>query len=89
MRGIGTVIYVGFICAILFVVVAPAVLEPIIDIVVADPAVQAFGLDASAFSDGLLRSVVVWGPLFVLGSGVVSAVVWYFRKERTSRRVRR
>jgi hypothetical protein len=37
----------------------------------------------------MLSSLFVWAPLFVLGASVASAVVWYFRKERTGRTVRR
>ena len=45
--------------------------------------------DGQAFVDRMLRSLLVWAPLFVLASGVVSAVVYYFRKERSAtRRVR-
>jgi len=52
-------------------------------------AVQASQIDGQAFVDRLLRSLLVWAPLFVLASGVVSAVVYYFRRERTAtRRVR-
>ena len=89
MRGIGTVIFVGFISIILFGLVAPSLLEPIVDVVIADSAVQDHeALDGQAFSEDLLQSVLVWAPLLVLGSGVVSAVVWYFRQQRTQRRVR-
>jgi len=36
----------------------------------------------------MLRSILVWAPLFVLAGGVVSAVVFYFRRERTAGRRR-
>jgi hypothetical protein len=90
MRGIATVIFVGFISILLFGIVAPAVLEPLVDVLVNDPAVADFaGIDADSWSNNLLRSLLVWAPLLVLGSGVVSAIVWYFRRERrTARRVR-
>ena len=88
MRGLATVIFVGFISAILFTIVGPAILEPVVEVFVADPAVQDSQINASSYADRLLRSILVWAPLLVLGSGVASAVVWYFRKERTSRRVR-
>lgn len=88
MRGIATVIVVGFVSVIVFGVVAGPILEPIVDVVVADEAVQASQIDAQSWTDSLLRSVLMWAPLFVLGSGVASAVVWYFRKERTSARRR-
>lgn len=89
MRGIGTVIFVGFISIILFGLIAPPIVEPIVEIVVSDPAVQDNVIDEQAMTSGLMSSLFVWAPLFVLGASVVSAIVWYFRKERTSaRRVR-
>jgi pheromone shutdown protein TraB len=89
MRGIGTAIFVGFASILAFGLVAPAVLEPIVEVVVNDPAVQSSQIDASSWTDSLLTSVLVWAPLVVLGSGVASAVVWYLRRERRStRRVR-
>lgn len=88
MRGIATVIAVGFISIIAFGIVAPAMLEPIAEIVLQDSAVQSSAIDEEAFVDGLLRSLLMWAPLFVLASGVVSAVVYYLRRERTGRRVR-
>ena len=89
MRGIATVIFVGFISIILFGLIAPSLLEPIVEVVISDPAVQDSGIDGTGIADSMLTSILVWAPLFVLGSGVVSAVVWYFRRERTARRVRR
>ena len=89
MRGIGTVIFVGFASILAFGIVAPAVLEPVVEVVVNDPTVQSSPIDAAAWTDNLLRSVLVWAPLVVLGAGVASAVVWYLRRERRSaRRVR-
>jgi hypothetical protein len=86
MRGIATVIVVGFFSIILFGIVAPAILEPMVDVFVSHEAVQSSQIDGTAFANSLLRSVLVYGPLFVLGSGVASAVVWYFRRERSARR---
>jgi hypothetical protein len=89
MRGLATAIFVGFISVILFVLVAPAILEPMVEVFINDPAVQSSQIDETQFANGLLRSVLVWAPLFVMGAGVVSAVIWYFRRERrTARRVR-
>jgi len=88
MRGIGTVLFVGFMSLILFGIVAPTILEPVAEVVIQDTAVQSSQIDAQAFVDRLLRSLLVWAPLFVLASGVVSAVVFYFRKERISERRR-
>ena len=88
MRGLATVIAVGFMAAILLGLIGPAIIEPIVDIVVSDQAVQNSGIDETELTEGMLRSLFVWGPLFVLGAGVTSAVVWYFRRERVSRRVR-
>jgi len=89
MRGIATVLFVGFVSIILFGIVAPAILEPVAEIFIQNAAVQASQIDGQAFVDRMLRSLLVWAPLFVLASGVVSAVVYYFRKERSAtRRVR-
>lgn len=82
MRGIATVIAVGFVSVLLFGIFAPAALEPLAEMVVQDDAVQDSALDHQGFVDGLLNSLLVWAPLLVLFSGVVSAVVWYFRRER-------
>lgn len=87
MRGVATVIAVAIISIISFGLVAPALLEPIAQIVLQDSAVQASVIDEQSFVDGLLRSLLMWAPLFVLASGVVSAVVYYLRRERTGRRV--
>lgn len=87
MRGIATVLFVGFVSIILFGIVAPAMLEPVAQVFLNDPAVQSssFGAD---YVDSMLRSILVWAPLFVLAGGVVSAVVFYFRRERTAGRRR-
>ena len=89
MRGIATVIFVGFISIILFGIVAPSILEPIVEVFINDAAVQGSQIDANSYADRMLKSLLVWAPLLVLGTGVASAVVWYFRRERRSaRRVR-
>jgi len=89
MRGIATVIVVGFVSILLFGIVAPSILEPFVDVVVNDPAVQSSQINAVSWTDNLLRSLLVWAPLVVLGAGVASAVVWYLRREqRATRRVR-
>ena len=89
MRGIATVIFVGFISIILFGIVAPSILEPIVQVFINDAAVHNSQIDANTYADRMLQSLLVWAPLLVLGTGVASAVVWYFRKERRSaRRVR-
>lgn len=89
MRGIATVIFVGFVSIILFGIVAPSILEPIVEVFINDAAVQGSQIDANTYADRMLKSLLVWAPLLVLGSGVASAVVWYFRRERRSaRRVR-
>jgi len=89
MRGIATVIFVGFISIILFGIVAPSILEPIVQVFINDAAVQNSQIDANTYADRMLQSLLVWAPLLVLGTGVASAVVWYFRRERRSaRRVR-
>lgn len=88
MRGIATVIMVGFISILLFGVFAPAAVEPIGDFVVNDPTVQDSEIDADGFQQNLYSVLFVWAPLLVLASGVVFAVRWYLKRERiTGRRV--
>lgn len=88
MRGIATVIIVGFISILLFGVFAPAAIEPIGEFVVNDPTVQDSAIDADGFQQDLYSVLFVWAPLLVLASGVVFAVRWYLRRERiTGRRV--
>lgn len=88
MKGLATAILVGFVSIIMFGLIAPAILEPIVDVVTTDPAVQNSPVDGAGIADNMLSTLLVWAPLFVMGAGVVSAVVWYFRKERATRRVR-
>lgn len=88
MRGIATVLVVGFVSIILFGVVAPAVIEPVAEVFVQQMPAES-GIDATEYADRMLTSVLVWAPLVVLGAGVASAVVFYLRRERRStRRVR-
>jgi len=88
MRGIATVLVVGFTSIILFGVVAPAVVEPVAEVFV-EQMPSGSGIDADTYADRMLTSVLVWAPLVVLGAGTASAVVWYLRRERRStRRVR-
>ncbi|RAW44062.1 hypothetical protein DQW50_16180 [Halorubrum sp. 48-1-W] len=87
MRGIATVIVVAFSSIVMFGIVAPSILEPVAEIFVQDQAVQNSQIDAQGFVDSLFNSIFKWAVLVVLGSGVISAVVFYFRRER--RRVRR
>ena len=86
MRGIATVIAVGFVSILLFGIIAPTILEPIAEVFAADAAVQSSQINASGYVDRMLSSVLLWAPLLVLGSAVASAVVWYFRRERVGRR---
>lgn len=87
MRGLATIIFVGFVSILLFGIVAPAILEPVAQVFLNSEAIQSstFGAD---YVDSMLRSILVWAPLIVLGSGVASAVVYYFRKERRAGRRR-
>jgi uncharacterized membrane protein YjgN (DUF898 family) len=88
MRGIVTVIIVGFISILLFGVFAPAAVEPIGEFVVNDPTVQDSEIDAKSFQQNLYSVLFVWAPLLVLASGVVFAVRWYLKRERiTGRRI--
>lgn len=88
MRGIATVIMVGFISILLFGVFAPAAVEPIGDFVVNDPTVQDSEIDADGFQQNLYSVLFVWAPLLVLASAVVFAVRWYLKRERiTGRRI--
>jgi uncharacterized membrane protein YjgN (DUF898 family) len=88
MRGIATVIIVGFVSILLFGVFAPAAVEPIGEFVVNDPTVQDSEIDAKGFQQNLYSVLFVWAPLLVLASGVVFAVRWYLKRERiTGRRI--
>lgn len=88
MKGIATVIIVGFISILLFGVFAPAAVEPIGEFVVNDPTVQDSEIDAKSFQQNLYSVLFVWAPLLVLASGVVFAVRWYLKRERiTGRRI--
>ena len=87
MRGIATVIAVGFMSILAFGIFAPSALEPIAEVVLQDEAVQNSVVDEQSFVDSLLNSLLVWAPLLVLVAGVVSGAVWYLRRER--RTVRR
>lgn len=88
MRGIATVLVVGFTSIILFGVVAPGIVEPVAEVFVEQMPADS-GIDADTYADRMLTSVLVWAPLVVLGAGTASAVVWYLRRERRStRRVR-
>lgn len=82
MKGIATVIGVGFVSIILFGIVAPTILEPVAEIFVQNAAVQGSQIDGGSYADAMLRSLLVYAPLLVIGSGVASAIVWYFRTER-------
>jgi len=95
MRGIGTVIFVGFVSLLLFGVVGPAVLEPVAEVFVQQMPATGDGtagsalIDPTTYADRMLTSVLVWAPLITLGAGVASALVFYLRRERRStRRVR-
>jgi len=82
MRGFATVIVVGFTSIILFGIFAPAVLEPIAQLVVSNDAVQSSPIAAQSIANGLLSVVLKWAVVIVLGSGVTSAAVYYLRRER-------
>ena len=92
MRGIVTVIVVGFDALLLFGVFAPALLEPVAEVVVNNEAVansETFGETSTSVRDGLFSTIFLWGPLMTLGAAVVFAVRWYLRREQiTGRRVR-
>jgi len=88
MRGVGTVIAVAFFSILLFGIVAPAVVEPMAQFVLGySPIIESqLGIDMTAYTDNMYSVVFLWAPLIVLGSAVVSAVVWYLRRERVARR---
>jgi len=95
MRGIGTVIFVGFVSALLFGIVAPAVVEPIAQVFVeqmptgGDGGGSAAGLiDANSYANRMLDVVLVYAPLIVVAVGILSAVVFYLRRESRPRRAR-
>jgi len=82
MKGIATVIVVGFMSIIVFGLVAPPVLEPIAQLVIQNDAVQASPIEAQSIANGILSAVLKWAVVIVLGSAVASAVVYYLRRER-------
>jgi hypothetical protein len=89
MRGIGTVIFVGFVSALLFGIVAPAVVEPIAQVFVQEMPQGSAGLiDANSYANRMLDVVLVYAPLIVVAVGILSAVVYYLRRESRPRRVR-
>jgi len=81
MRGVAVAITTGFVAMIMFGMVAPAALEPIMTVVTSNQAVQNSAIDAAGLADGLRNSIFVWGPLIVCGFGVVWAVRYYLRRE--------
>jgi len=88
MRGIAVVVVTTFIAMIMFGLVAPAALEPIMDVVTSNQAVQDSVIDGAGLADGLRNAIFVWGPLITVGFGVVWAVRYYLRRELLTGRVR-
>jgi len=90
MRGMIAVIMTSFVSIILFGLFAPAVLEPVAEVVVNNEVVQSASyIDIESFRDGLFNTIFKWSVLFVLGASVVFGVRWYLRRERlTGRRLR-
>jgi hypothetical protein len=89
MRGIATVIAVGFVSIILFGIVGPAIVEPVVETFLSySGVISTIGIDPQNYTDTMLSVLFVWAPLLVLGAGVASAVVWYLRRERVAGRVR-
>ena len=85
MRGIGTVIVVGFVSMVLFGIVGPAIVEPVVDMFLGySSSLQGIGIDAQGYTESMLSVLFMWAPLIVMGAGVVSAVVWYTRRERVA-----
>lgn len=85
MRGIGTVIVVGFVSMVLFGIVGPAIVEPVVDMFLGySPSLAGIGIDAQGYTDNMLSVLFLWAPLIVMAAGVVSAVVWYTRRERVA-----
>jgi len=81
MRGIAVAISTGFVAMILFGIVAPAALEPIMEFVTANEAVQNSAIDATGLADGLRSAIFVWGPIFTVAFGVVWAAKYYLQEE--------
>jgi len=85
MRGIGTVIVVGFVSMVLFGIVGPAIVEPVVDMFLGySTSLEGIGIDAQNYTETMLSVLFMWAPLIVMGAGVVSAVVWYTRRERVA-----
>ena len=88
MRGIITVIVTGFMAMLVFGIFAPAVLEPIVDVVANDPVVDDHAVDGAGMGDRLLTVILVWGPLLFIAAALVWAVRWYLRREQVGRTMR-
>lgn len=88
MRGITTVIVTTFSALLLFGIFAPAVIEPIADVVTSNAVVQDHRVDADGIATSTQRVTLVWGPLLFIAGAVAFAIRWYIRRERVGRRVR-
>ncbi len=79
MRGVAVFI-TGLLLLSIITLVAGVTLEPVLEEVANDPAVESMGLDddATKITDTILR----WMPLMYIAYILVWATAWYFRRER-------
>lgn len=88
MRGVATVIGVAFSAILLFGIFAPPLLEGVGQFMLgySDSISAQLGIDIAAYLDNMYSVVFLWAPLITIGAAVLSAVVWYTRRERVARR---
>jgi len=89
MRGIAGVLVTIFISALLFGILAPAVLEPIGEFVVNYPGIAGSKIDAAGLFDGLKNVILLWAPIITIGGSIIFAVRYYLNRERFVARGRR
>ncbi len=79
MRGVAVFI-TGLLLLSIITMIAGVTLEPVLEEVANDPAVESMGLDddATKITDTILR----WMPLMYIAYILVWAAAWYFRRER-------
>lgn len=85
MRGIAVFISGLFILTVFTMFTGP-ILEPVLDVVASDPAVQAQGWDSTAAN--ITDTITRWMPLMYIAYLLTWAGAWYFRRERMTARMR-
>lgn len=82
MRGIAAVLVTIFVSAILFGILAPAILEPIGNVVTGYSAVQKSVIDADGLFNGLKQVILIWAPIITIGASIAFAIKYYLNRER-------